>query len=84
MVAFVAQFDTLNQFRWPAWFNIAFSASTALVMLVAFRDRNIPGSNQCKYSSKNECSVKKIKQKRFRMQDILVSFETLYHYCSVV
>ena len=78
MVAFVAhQFPHIDQFRWPAWFNVAFSCCTALAIVLVFKDRNVP-SNGCSFS--NGCKLSETRQRHISIQDAFVSLRLLAEY----
>ena len=71
LVTLIAQFPNVDQFRWPGWFNVAFSCVTIAFMLFFFKDET--PSSDCEFS--HAYTLCKFKRKYFNLRkDLMVSF----------
>ena len=83
----VAQFESVNPYRWPGWFVVALALSYAAVSLVVFRDTRDPPKLKrpkgCVVSCNCLTSIKLMTQlqSNWKMQ-FSVSFVTIYMLCT--
>ena len=76
MVTLVTKFPSIDQFRFPGWFNFAFSGLILLLMLLFFKDVRIKKDSDSDPDSDPD-EKKKFSFKKPNITTILVSIQLI-------